>query len=253
MIVITGPGRSGTSFLASLAHQLGFDVGGGWSERLAAGREAGPIVQVNDEIIRELGAEGLWRMQAVGERRAVERRLAAAGKGMPRALRGPAGTVVRRLLGTSLARDRSGLRWDDLDSVTARHRDRLRALAAEHEIVKDPRFGWTLPVWVAAGAAPSHVLVSLRDLSAMVGSRERAEPTLTDASAARNAIVYSVGLCLTTLYDAGIEHSVVRFPDFLSDPSKLHAAMRFPTSVPVDEFTRAFESVKRDDAVHDWR
>lgn len=253
MIVITGPGRSGTSFLASLVHELGFDVGGGWSERLAAGREAGPIVQVNDAIIRELGGEGLWRMQAIGDRRASERRLSAAGRSMPRALREPAGAVVRRLLALSWPRQRSGLRWDDLDSVTARHRDRLRALAAEHEIVKDPRFGWTLPVWVAAGAAPRHVLVSLRDVGAMVASRQRAEPSLADQSAARNAIVYSVGLCLTTLYDAGIEHSVVRFPDFLSDPTKLHAVMRFPAAVPADAFARAFESVKRADAVHDWR
>lgn len=253
VIIITGPGRSGTSFLATLVNELGFDVGGDWYERLAAGGEAPGPVRANESLIRELGVLDLWRAQGIGDRTAVQRRFARAGKILPKPLGEAGRAAFHRLRKLKPDGFSSGIRWDSVQEIADRQGGRLREIASQHAIVKDPRFCWTLPVWLAAGVIPEHVLVSVRDVAAMVASRERAERTFLYSNGARNAIVYSLGLCLATLYDAGIEHSVVRFPDFLSNAPALHAAMRFPKEVGREEFVTAFDSVRRDEAVHDWR
>ena len=54
MIVITGPGRSGTSLIAQLYRELGFDPGGDWIPEYNAGYEHHDIVQANGYIIRDL-------------------------------------------------------------------------------------------------------------------------------------------------------------------------------------------------------
>ena len=50
MIVITGPGRSGTTFLAMLYRELGFDPGGRWNPLLNAGMEARQFSEFNNEL-----------------------------------------------------------------------------------------------------------------------------------------------------------------------------------------------------------
>jgi len=56
VIVITGPGRSGTSFIANLYQNLGFDPGGGWEDHKRAGLEERDIVKMNTKLCEELGA-----------------------------------------------------------------------------------------------------------------------------------------------------------------------------------------------------
>ena len=55
MIIITGPGRSGTSLVAELYRDLGFDPGGAWNAEISAGREAEDIVRANLKIMHGLG------------------------------------------------------------------------------------------------------------------------------------------------------------------------------------------------------
>src|SRR5271155_2443635 len=55
MIVITGPGRSGTSLLARLYGELGFDPGGRWEPAVHAGFEDREVVTVNLELARAMG------------------------------------------------------------------------------------------------------------------------------------------------------------------------------------------------------
>lgn len=39
MLIITGPGRSGTSVFARFCEQVGYDTGGSWNEEINAGKE----------------------------------------------------------------------------------------------------------------------------------------------------------------------------------------------------------------------
>ncbi len=54
MFVITGSGRSGTSFAAKMANGLGIHPGGGWSERINAGLEDPDVARMNDAIHKRL-------------------------------------------------------------------------------------------------------------------------------------------------------------------------------------------------------
>ncbi len=51
MIVITGSGRSGTSFAAECFQKAGFSVGGDWSARRRAGWENKVVVGINDKLM----------------------------------------------------------------------------------------------------------------------------------------------------------------------------------------------------------
>ena len=57
MIVVTGPGRSGTSLVAQLYRELGFDPGGRWHDdvraRLATGSE--PLAAAHDGFVAVAG------------------------------------------------------------------------------------------------------------------------------------------------------------------------------------------------------
>ena len=55
MIVITGPGRSGTSLIGEIYERLGFNPGGSWSDDNNAGREAPEVVEENKLLLRLLG------------------------------------------------------------------------------------------------------------------------------------------------------------------------------------------------------
>jgi hypothetical protein len=58
MLIITGTGRCGTSLLAQLCRELGYDkgIGGGWDKSINAGWESRECVEINDRI-NELGRQ----------------------------------------------------------------------------------------------------------------------------------------------------------------------------------------------------
>lgn len=58
MLIITGPGRSGTSVLALFCRRMGFEPGGAWHESVDAGLEDEQIVRMNDAMLSEIGRTG---------------------------------------------------------------------------------------------------------------------------------------------------------------------------------------------------
>lgn len=58
MLIITGPGRSGTSVLALFCRKLGFEPGGAWYTNIDAGLEDEQIVRMNDEMLHEITRAG---------------------------------------------------------------------------------------------------------------------------------------------------------------------------------------------------
>jgi hypothetical protein len=58
MLVITGPGRSGTSMLGQFCRSIGFNPGGEWCDEIDAGMEHPRVAAINDAIYREVRTTG---------------------------------------------------------------------------------------------------------------------------------------------------------------------------------------------------
>lgn len=248
MILLTGPGRSGTSFIAQLYQVLGFDPGGEWVEAINGGLEPAEIVKANEEILEALG---LAPMGAPGGMRGRFRR---AGKAIvPAAMQARLRYALRRMPWMGSAQPPL-MRWGRYGEVAERFAPRLQALAAKYPVAKDPRWFWTLPVWARAGVPIEHVLISLRSLDAIVESRGRMDSVrFFDEVGIRNSIVYGLGLSLFAVAEHGLDYAIVRFPGFLDHPEQLYEACRFPEPVSRDRFMEAFASIVRPELVHDAR
>jgi hypothetical protein len=282
MIIVTGVGRSGTSFLARLYGELGFDPGGGWDAALNAGLEAPDVVRANRAIMWDLGVglpvdgdlerdrlvripDGLEAGRLVQDDGQTERdRLSSRVVSLvPRRLRDVArgrsswiaatvrATVRDPLRGRRVAP--RAVRWDRYQRVVDAHRSRITTLVRSHQIVKDPRFCWTVGVWAAAGADIDHVLVCVRNLQATVDSRRAANHFPKEARHVPNTLVYGLGLCLAEIHSHRLDHDVVRFPDFLNAPEALFESMRFPAAVERERFLQVFQQLSDENRVHDWR
>jgi hypothetical protein len=254
MIVITGPGRSGTSFLATLYRDLGLDPGGVWNPVARAGFEDRAVVRMNHRLLRELGMAASGRQfrftpdeRIPGRLKSLARRMIPTGTqaAIRSALREPPWRSPDRV---------DVVRWDVFDDVVERHAPELRKLAAERTVVKDPTFCWTLGVWCAAGVPVEHVLIAVRSLDAMARSR-LSQQWLTSRSLGplKNWMAYGTGLLMSTIHDLRLEHAIVRFPDFLSDPETLYRAMQLPGTISYEAFAEAFRSNVDPDLVHDHR
>lgn len=254
MIVITGPGRSGTSALAALYKELGFDPGGEFHPELSAGLETQDVVALNQAVAHEL------HLTIVGKARKRNRLEDFVGARLAQVVRSRVDrnrleAAYRRLdaLPGRRARRLHLLDWSDLDRVAAKLGPQLVEAAERHLVVKDPRFCWTLPVWLAARAPVDHVVMTSRSLDAAVASRSAAGlMSVGSLSAARNSLAYGIGVCLTTCWDHDVPTSVLRFPEFLSRPDELRRRLPLMGQVHPSDFERAVTAVMRPDMVHDY-
>jgi hypothetical protein len=251
MIVITGPGRSGTSFLAGLYSELGFDTGGTWNPDANAGLEDFEIRDTNLELAEQLGV-------SIRERRGgrtlqlVSRSLKATrGRVSPKVRR----PVVRAVDALRYANSTPDLmRWDVVSDVAERYGARLRSLAMDRQVVKDPRFCFTLRVWMASGAAIDSVVFTIRPLEAMADSRLRARMYRRSARDwARHNYCYGTGLLFAAATEYRLPVVVLRYPDFLSNAQELFEALPMPAPVSEEQFTSAFDAVYDPSLVHDDR
>ena len=214
MIVITGPGRSGTSFLADLYRNLGFDPGGGWDKKIRAGREQHEIVEVNSKIYSAFNA--------------------------------PDNPPPIENFGAQ--------RWDLVGELADEFGPVLRDLASRFDVVKDPRFCWTLRVWLEAKAQVDHVVLSMRRLDEVQASAKlagmAAKRTTEEANQARSDLVYRVGSLITTVADYDVAHTTLWFPDYLSDPDAVYDKLVFPAEVTREKFVKTFKKTLNPRDVH---
>jgi hypothetical protein len=215
MIVITGSGRSGTSMMADLYKKLGFDPGGGWDKKIRAGREAPEIVEINNQLNIDLQAP------------------------------------IKAQQSTSVGQQR----WDLVPALAEKYGPRLRELSNKFEVVKDPRFSWTLRVWFEAQANIDHVIVMMRRVddvmkSARYAGMARQEPSDEQRNLPKAVLMYRIGSMLTAIGDYKIPSTTIWFPECLSDPEQLHQDLVFPKPVRLGKFLRVFRKVVDDDKVH---
>ncbi len=254
MIVVTGPGRSGTSLIAQLYRDLGVDPGGVWNAVARAGFEDPEIVRMNRLLVRELGVDSPGRRFGfVPDDRVPDGFKSALRRFLPASVREHLRSMMREPPWRSTKR-LDVIQWDRFDDAIARYGDELRRLAGGRVVAKDPAFCWTLVAWLGASAPIHHVVVTVRPLDAMAKSR-LSQQWLGQRSLEpiKNWMGYGVGLLMSAIYDARLSHSVLRFPDFLSEPEEVFAAMRLPPHVTYETFLDAFDHRVRPDFVHDAR
>jgi hypothetical protein len=245
VIIITGSGRSGTSFLAKLYIELGVDIGGQWYPEISAGFEREVIVSINKAIMRDLGLRNL----DLSHESVVQvfmnlfpiRRLARSQR---------LKSLIYTLPGMTNGRP-GRLRWERMNQVVEKYRPALVDLSQSYPVAKDPRFCFTLPVWVAAGIDIDHVLMSVRSFNGIMNSMTFIRHPFHSEGATKNILAYGVGLCMSTIYEHRLSHDLIRFPDFLDCPEKLFCALRFPMEVTKEDFLRVFERIVRREFVHD--
>jgi hypothetical protein len=260
VIIVTGPGRSGTSVLAQLYKELGFDPGGRWIPNVRAGYEHGDFWRLNNELALGVGATMLKLPPA--PRPAPGSPKPPAPTGYRRLVKGAKSRVVKALsdpVPTAPAKSRPApnpngrvrmIDWDRVPAVLDEHGDTMVRLAKETPFVKDPRFIFTLPLWVAAGADIEHVTITVRKMDDMVSSRHAAGQTKQTAVELRNSLTYGLGVISATVYETEQSHSFIRFPDFLHDLEGLYAALRFPEPVDFEHFRTTAEELFDPDQVH---
>jgi hypothetical protein len=254
MMVITGPGRSGTSLVAQICRDLGLDPGGVWNPAARAGFEDREVVRANRDIIQDLGIRGSGRRFGF----MPDERFPSGIKRFARSmLPEPRQRQIRSMIRHPPWRSKhlmDVIRWDRLDGAVARHGARLRQLAATRAASKDPAFCWTLTVWMAAGASIDHVVIAIRSLDAMAQSRV-SQDWLSRRShgAIKNWFAYGFGLLMSAVYDHRLSYAITRFPDFLRQPEQLYEALRFPEPVPFERFLEVFHRHVKPDFVHDQR
>jgi hypothetical protein len=260
VIIVTGPGRSGTSVLAQLYQQLGFDPGGRWIPKVNAGFEHGEFWRLNNALAVGVGATML---------KAPEAPPAAAGRAEP-----PPTTGYRRIVRSVKRRAVKALSpspppppskpkgagnangrvrmidWARVPAVVQEHGEEMVRLARETPFVKDPRFIWTLPIWLAAGAEIEHVTITTRAMEEMVASRHAAGQSKFSAVELRNTLTYGLGVVSAAVYENDVSHSFIRFPDFLHDIDGLYAALKFPSPVDPVLFRETAEKLFDPDQVH---
>lgn len=251
MIVVTGPGRTGTSFLARLYRELGFDPGGWWQSEVRAGLEHHDVWALNARVARALGV-------SAGERRGG-RVLEAAGYlvrksdgHVPKGIRRPIADAVDAVRYLRSCPDL--MDFDRVESTSARYGDQMRALAKELAVAKDPQFCFTLGAWLAAGVPVEAVVFTIRPLDAMADSRVRVEMFSRRAvSWAKHNYAYGIGLLLTSAAEHRVPVVTLRYPDFAQEPERLYEVLPLPEACSWEQFSTAYTSVFDPSLVHDRR
>jgi hypothetical protein len=235
MIVLTGYGRSGTSVLALIYQELGFDLGGTWQESVDAGLEDEAVWRVNDQIASRLRTAIPGAYHRTRIRRDLTFLLRKA-----RLLRSE-----DRLYLLPPARGFTHYRTAEVDRIVADLGPEMRRVAAERIVVKDPRMLWTLGVWLGSGAKIDAVVIAVRDIDEVIASRRRASGIRWPPAGVRAATAHGLVRCIDAVARHQVPLSVVRYPDLLADPRALHAALPFPDPIPFEQFERAVGVVRR--------
>lgn len=235
MIIITGPGRSGTTAVANLYRHCGFDPGGEFDSRVDAGLEDSDIFCLNEEIANHLELPILRLPKTSGSLSTIVGRV---GPMLPGGLR----THLRSKWRMSKAMKVGRVQPPNIElrrTLPTALYDRCVDLSRRKTVVKDPQFLWTLPAWVASSAQLEGVVVCVRPFNAVLESRLSAgHINYSTADGFRQSVEMALGGTMQACIDNGVPFEVLRFPDFLSD-NTIHSRLPRIRDLPFERFEEA--------------
>ncbi len=218
MVVITGTGRSGTTLLARLYQELGYNVGGGeeWWDEADAGLEPADVNELNLGIMRQLALPSGFPGKAFAAKiwRFINKLIPKGAK------RGVTETIRNsRIVRNNLILNR----YSDISKVAEQHKDEIISISKKYEVAKSPTFARALPVWIEAGADIDHVIISARDVESVTKSQERAGFLRYDSfDMGCNHYALLAGMCLSTVVKYDVSFTIMQFPKFVEDHSHLY-------------------------------
>ena len=238
MIIITGTGRSGTSFLGKLYVELGFKVAGAEVWR-PDGRPG-----IEEPIVNQLLAEIMQDLVIPAGNNILQKTLFSIGKkiiGQKIADKSLRGSLRKR----SYVRNQILLHdMTKLDVLAKKYQVRILELSRNYQVIKAPGFCRTLGVWAAAGAPIEHVVVTMRKTIDVIKSQERLNALrFTDYSLAYNHYALISGYLMAAIADNNLPACWIQFPDFLEKPEWLQQQLYFPSKVSDGDFIQAFQKV----------
>ncbi len=238
MIIISGTGRSGTSFLGKLYVELGFSVAGAdvWRPDGYAGVESPEVNELLAEIMQDLvvplNSNKIFRLMFSFGKRVVGKKIANKS--------------TRRALRFSPLRNQILLHnMEKFDEIVQKFSPRINELASRYEVIKAPGFCRTLGVWAAAGAQVDFVVITIREINKVIASQNRIGALrYTDSNMAYNHYASQLGYLLAAVADHNLKSELVHFPDFLEAPKTLYDQLVFPAPVSENNFLLAFKKVR---------
>jgi len=241
VIIITGSGRSGTSFIASLYKNLGFDPGGLWAPSLSGGWEDPEVVQINNDVLGSLGGSRTFNpnFSVLGKMAPLWLKVR---RQLPDPVVGILRTIWLRLWVRLFVGAFTPIKWGKVTEIASTYGDLLKRISQAKSVVKDPNFCYTLPVWAEAGASIDKVVVAFRDPHKTILSFQMYGYPVTKGSLddKLNGILYGWGVLFATLEQYSIPYSVVRFPQMLSEPETLYHSLTFPSYIDRETFLKVF-------------
>ena len=222
MIVVSGPGRSGTSVLMQMYAQLGLlDPDLGWYKAIRAGLEDQEVVDLNAAVLDYVGGS------LAGTRK---RRWWQWIKPIRRIVRG---LLLRFVPPAHIAADRVARRLSEREvrniefprhsrfaAAAGKFGEQMREIAERQVLVKDPQFSLTLPVWLMAGAQITDVVLCSRKMDDLVASRINSGLIGGfGPDDARVMMTFALGSAVSAAWDRPEVRTVfLRYPDFIDDP-----------------------------------
>lgn len=187
MIIITGAGRSGTSFIAYLLMRLGFDLGCTepkmeWisDPPFFGGGEDNCAVQINEKIHDFLVSSEPAPRRAMYER---------------------------------------GLNLGCLEDAVVAVKEEI--LHFPHMIVKDPRFCITLETWILAGRAIDLIIDCQRDVFSCAKSMKRTKKHPGSLKEIVSSILVQRGYLEYVIQKHKVRRKIFNFPEMIDDPESL--------------------------------
>jgi hypothetical protein len=202
IVIVTGVGRCGTSFVAQCFQELGMNLGhiSNFENTSKAGLEAFEVVDVNNEMMKFYPFPNHYPSD-------------------PR----------------------------EIKYILSKFETQMRTAIKGRDVVKDPRFCKTLPVWLASGLV-KEVIMLKRDHA--IDSVVSTWMTGHGMASSLPDLYRIFGQAMWTLLSTDILYHVYSFPSFINDPNEAFATMiKRVTDKSIEEVKAAIAKVYKPEYV----
>jgi hypothetical protein len=217
-VLITGGVGSGTTFIARMFEELGFDLGHHTHMENHRNTEGNQVRGVEHEPLLKLVQEWNWRLLPT----VVPENISRISRNMPFVLR-----------------------LDDPVFAKTQREEVQAVVAGLPPVVKQPVMTRYLGLWIlAGGTVPDYVVVCMRDTYDQARSNVRDGFSSENVFQGRQDQLTDYGMLWETLHRYDIRYDVVQFPRSVEDADYLHRTVSWETlGVDLTRFTGAWDTL----------
>ncbi len=205
MLVITGPGRCGTSLLARFCQELGCDTGGEWNQEVDAGLEHEQVVRINDILLGVI--QGYYK---------PDNRMVSLAES------------VRMLFQSDFLIQKSERKREKIhQKVNSLLQNHSRDMAGiSNQVIKDPRFTHhpeIIRAWHSV-RGDLKVLLTYRSPEQILESSKRLSVVRPNHLHQSDVFRQDFANCIEAMLDLDIDFRILLFPYFLKQYDNVYQA-----------------------------